>query len=257
MSELLITRAGGVETWTLNRPQTRNALDRTLVAQLGQAVTAAETGGVEVVVLRGAGPSFCAGADLALLSGYDAMQGHTPREHLTAIWDLTLAMERSPVTFVAVLHGHAIAGGLELALACDLVLAATGTLIGDGHVRHSLLAGGGASVRMVRDLGRPTATRLALTGEFLPAEHPAFGTWLHTVAPPPELDEALQALVATLTVVPAAARAGYKHMLTGANRPLGIADRDRELDAFDRNWVDNDVPRALRDFLDKTRKATR
>ena len=93
-------------------------------------------------------------------------------------------MERSPVTFVAVLHGHAIAGGLELALACDVVVASVGTLIGDGHVRRCLMPGGGASVRMERAFGRATSSWLALTGELLPAEDPAFGSWLRTVEAP-------------------------------------------------------------------------
>ncbi|WP_439030609.1 enoyl-CoA hydratase/isomerase family protein [Gordonia terrae] len=257
MSELLVTRHESVETWNLNRPQARNALDRALVARLSEAIMSAESTDTDVVVLRGTGPSFCAGADLALLSTYDAARGDTPREHLTAIWDLTLAMERSPITFVGALHGHAIAGGLELALACDIVIAAAGTLIGDGHVRQCLLPGGGASARMERAFGRSTATRLALTGEFLPAEHPAFGTWLHTITPADELEPAVTAVSASLTAVPASARSAYKRLLHDTHEPLDASHRDRELDTFDQHWLDNDVPQVLRAFLNKTRKAAR
>lgn len=253
MTELLVKREGRVETWTLNRPAVHNALDENLIALLHDALKSTDA---EVVVLRGAGPSFCAGADLSLLSTYDAARGQTPREHLAAIWDLTLAMEHSPVTFVAVLHGHAIAGGLELALACDIVMASAGTLIGDGHVRHCLLPGGGASARIARALGRATSTWLALTGEFLHAEDPAFACWLRAVEPPDQLDDAVASIVRSLTAVPDSARTAYKRLLHETHGALSAADRDRELDAFDQHWLAHDVPQALRAFLTKNRKAS-
>jgi len=256
MSDLLVERRGPLETWTLNRPGSRNALDRSLVAQLHAALTAAENADIEVVVLRGAGPSFCAGADLCLLSSYDAASGATPRDHLSAIWDLTLAMERSATVFIAELHGHAVAGGLELALACDVVLASTGTLIGDGHVRRCLVPGGGASARMERNLGRATAAWLALTGELLPAEDRAFAAWLRAVAAPQALAEVTDGVVRTLLAVPASARSSYKQLLNETNGALTAGDRDRELDAFDRHWLANDVPQVLRTFLTKNREAS-
>lgn len=256
MNELLVERDGHVETWTLNRPRVRNALDERLVALLREALVSAESSDTDVVVLRGAGPSFCAGADLSLLSRYDAAQAQTPRGHLSDIWELTLAMERSPVTFVAVLHGHAIAGGLELALACDVVTASVGTLIGDGHVRRSLMPGGGASVRMERGFGRATSSWLALTGELLPAEDAAFASWLRKVEAPGELDAAVASIVTSLTTVPSSARAAYKRLLEETHGRLTTTDRDRELDAFDRHWLANDVPAVLRAFLNHDREAS-
>ncbi len=256
MSDLIVERHGRVETWTLNRPGVRNALDQHLVARLHAALIAAEAAEIEVVVVRGAGPSFCAGADLTLLSTYDAARGATPRDHLTAIWDLTLAMERCAMTFVAVLHGHVIAGGLELALACDIAMASAGTLIGDGHVRQCLMPGGGASARMERNLGRATSTWLALTGEFLPAENLAFASWLHAVTAPEDLKDAATAVVTSLTAVPITARRAYKQLLNDTHGALSDRDRDRELDAFDRHWLANDVPQALRTFLTKNREAS-
>ncbi|GAA2130920.1 enoyl-CoA hydratase/isomerase family protein [Actinomadura napierensis] len=256
MSELLVERHGPVETWTLNRPAVRNALDENLITLLGAAAASAEATDTEVVVLRGGGPSFCAGADLSLLSTYDSARGRTPRDHLTAIWDLTLAMERSAVTYVAVLHGHAIAGGLELALACDVVVASAGTLIGDGHVRQCLMPGGGASVRMERTLGRAAATWLALTGELLHAEAPSFASWLHAVTAPEDLDDAVAAIVQKLLAAPATARAAYKRLLDRTHGRLSPTDRDRELDAFDRHWLAHDVPQTLRAFLARNREAS-
>jgi enoyl-CoA hydratase len=256
VSELIVERRGALETWTLNRPQARNALDGALVSHLTAALSDAERGGADVVVLRGNGPSFCAGADLGLLATYDASRCETPRAHLTAIWDLTLAMEASSTVFVSVLHGHAVAGGLELALASDIVIAAHGTQIGDGHVLRCLIPGGGASVRMHRALGRGTAAWLALTGQLIAAQDPAFSTWLRAVVPAAELDATAESVVSDLLAVPSAARRAYKHLLTEVDAGPSTADRDIELAAFDRHWLANDVPRELNTFLNKTGEAS-
>jgi enoyl-CoA hydratase len=256
VSELSVERRGALETWTLNRPQARNALDGALVAQLTAALADAERGGVEVVVLRGNGPSFCAGADLGLLATYDPTRRETPRTHLTAIWDLTLAIEASPIVFVSVLHGHAIAGGLELALASDIVIATHGTQIGDGHVRRCLLPGGGASVRMHRALGRGTAAWLALSGRLIAAHDPAFSTWLRAVVPAAELDATVDAVVNDLLAAPSPARRAYKHLLAEVDARPSTTDRDLELAAFDRHWLSNDIPSELNSFLNKSGKAS-
>jgi enoyl-CoA hydratase/carnithine racemase len=125
----------------LNRPQQRNALDAKLIDALTTALTDAEhDASTRVVLIAGAGPSFCAGADLRhLLSLHEA--GHTPVPFLRTVSALTRRLETSPLPIVAVLHGHAVAGGLEIALACDVVVAEAGTLIGDGHIRNHLLPG--------------------------------------------------------------------------------------------------------------------
>lgn len=256
MSDLLIEREGAVERWQLNRPQVRNALNLDLVNALHDALGAAEQSGCEVVVLSGAGPSFCAGADLLHLAQYDGASGRTPRLLLAAIWDLTLAMESTPIVFVAALHGHAVAGGLELALACDVVVATEDTLIGDGHARHCLVAGGGASVRMERALGRSTSAWLALSGELLPATSHSFAIWLREVTPASGLAQSVDQVLGILLRVPAPARSRYKQMLHQAGPSPTPASRDAELDAFDQHWVVNDVPAALRGFLDKSRRAS-
>jgi len=254
VSVLLVDRSGTVERWQMNRPHVRNALDLDLVTALQAALDDAESRGSDVIVLSGAGRSFCAGADLQQLAEHYGRSGRTPRELLTAIWDFTLALERSPIVVVAALHGHAVAGGLELALACDVVVASEETLIGDGHVKHCLVAGGGASARMERALGRSTSAWLALTGELLPATAPDFATWLRRVRPASDLEHAVDDVVATLTSVPAAARGRYKQMLHEAGPSPSAAARDAELDAFDEHWVLHDVPAAIRGFLHKNRR---
>lgn len=251
---LLVQRGDGFQSWTLNRPTARNALDPALVAALTAAVESADQrSDCRVVVLRGNGPSFCAGADLRHLASFSQM-GDTPLPFLRTIIDLTMRMEASNTVFVAALHGHAIAGGIELALACDLVVAAEDTWIGDGHAKRNLMPGGGASYRMLKKLGPGFATRLALTGEPLRASELAHTGWISRVVPLSELDAAVDAEVALLLAAEPAAQISYKRLL----RESGWADAEvaltHELDAFDRHWASHDVPEHLDRFLKTHRK---
>jgi enoyl-CoA hydratase len=248
---VMTSRAGDVETWTLNRPGSRNALDPTLLAALTRQLSRAEDDGVRVVILTGAGRGFCAGADLGYLLEC-AQAGQSPRRHLRNICDLTLAMEASPIVFIAALHGFAVAGGLEIALACDLVIAAEGTRIGDGHVKNNLIAGGGASVRMPPKLGRSLAAWLALTGELVRAEDLARRTgWLHDVVAPDALLDTARTMATVLTSRPADAQHRYRRLLV--NDPAATAAAlTRELDMFEEHWNSSDVATHLTRFLDRS-----
>ncbi|MDQ4112963.1 MAG: enoyl-CoA hydratase/isomerase family protein [Actinomycetota bacterium] len=248
---LLTSRTGDVETWTLNRPGSRNALDPSLVGALSRRLSRAEDDGVRVVVLTGAGAGFCAGADLAYLLEC-AQSGDSPRPHLREICDLTLAMEASPIVFIAALHGFAVAGGLEIALACDLVIAAAGTRIGDGHVKNNLIAGGGASVRMPPKVGSSMAAWLALTGELVSAEELGRRTgWLHEVVAPEELLDTAHAMATVLTSRPAGAQHSYKRLII-SDASATAAALTRELDMFEEHWHGSDVATDLIRFLGRS-----
>ena len=252
MTDVLKTsRVGDVETWTLNRPDSRNALDPSLVLALTRQLEHAERTGARVVTLTGAGAGFCAGADLTYLLEC-AQSGVSPRPHLRNICDLTLAMEASPIVFIAALHGFAVAGGLELALACDVVVAAAGTRIGDGHVKNNLVAGGGATVRMPRKLGSSMASWLALSGEFVTAEELARAAgWLHAVVARDALLDTAHATAATLARRPAGAQRRHKRQVV--SEPGATAGAlERELDMFDEHWVGTDVASDLIRFLGRS-----
>lgn len=126
------TDEAGVATITLDRPEKRNALDGQTVADLRRALAEAVGGGeARAVVLRGAGPDFCAGADLVEM---ERMAGDgDPMHNLSdarALGDLFIEMRRCPLPIVAAVHGNAIAGGAGLATACDLVLARDDAVFG-------------------------------------------------------------------------------------------------------------------------------
>lgn len=122
--KLVETRAEGVATLTLNRPGKRNALDRGLVVALTDALDRlAHDPEVRVVALRGAGPDFCAGADLAELRRISEMSAQENLEDARTLGRLFTTMRLLPKPVVALVHGRALAGGCGLATACDIVLA--------------------------------------------------------------------------------------------------------------------------------------
>jgi enoyl-CoA hydratase/carnithine racemase len=241
---VLVRQHGSVRWLRLNRPHRRNALDPGLVAALREELDAALADpATAAVVIAGEGPSFCAGADLTHLLRL-ARTGADPHDFLAAVADCFTQLERAAKPVVAAVHGHVIAGGLELALACDAVVASTGTLIGDGHVRNGLLPAAGASVRLPRKVGDPLARRLMLTGDLLPAEAFQPSGFVHSVVPAGQLDTAATAVARHLATAGPAAVRRIKHLL----------DRDtddalaEELATFAEHWRDTDVLGSLHRF---------
>jgi enoyl-CoA hydratase len=155
---LLIDTAERVRTLTLNRPQSRNALSVALRTQLFAALRAAETDdGVDVVILTGADPVFCAGLDLKELGDSTELPDISPK------WP---AM-RKPV--IGAINGAAVTGGLEIALYCDVLIASEQARFADTHARVGLLPTWGLSVRLPQKVGVGMARRMSLTGDYLSA----------------------------------------------------------------------------------------
>jgi enoyl-CoA hydratase len=247
---LRVEQHGAVRRFLLNRPQQRNALDAKLIEALTDALTDAEQdAATHAVLIAGVGPSFCAGADLRhLLALNDA--GNTPVSFLHTVSAFARRLETSPLPIVAVLHGHAVAGGLEIALACDVVVAEADTLIGDGHIRNQLLPGAGAGVRMRARLGDALGRWLALSGELLPAEKFLSAGWLHAVVESGHGATEGQRVAEILAAAANPAQSAYKRLFADLDEsPSLTVGLDLELDAFDRHWANHDVPQALRGFL--------
>lgn len=148
----------GVATLTLNRPDKLNALTPGVFMALRDHVDAIATDEtVRCVVLRGAGRSFCAGHDLASIAeGERAPSKHFEPETIDAL-------ERLPQPTIAQIHGHCFTGGLELALACDLLIAAESTKLGDTHGQWGLVPIWGMSIRLPERVGRSQAKELMYT----------------------------------------------------------------------------------------------
>ena len=128
---LKVEEAGGILTFRLNRPEKRNALDGALVGALAQAFRdAQDRAGVRVILLRGEGRDFCAGADLSELERITRLGPEASLADAQQLGSLLLAMRRDPRPIVAAVQGRALAGGCGLATACDLVLASAGAEFG-------------------------------------------------------------------------------------------------------------------------------
>lgn len=164
MEPVLMERRDNVLLITLNRPDARNAVNLALAEGLAAALDRLDgEESLSVGVLTGAGRGFCAGMDLKAF-----VTGERPW-----VSDRGFAgiVRRGPVKpLIAAVEGFAVAGGLEVALACDLIVAARGARLGIPEVKRSLVAAGGALLRLPRRIPYHVAMELALTGEPIVAE---------------------------------------------------------------------------------------
>ncbi len=169
MSAVTFTRTGAVATITLHRPECRNAVDGPTAAQLREAFEAFEADArLRVAVLTGGGGHFCAGADLAAL-GDPARRNHIePTGSAAGPMGPTRMDFGKPV--IAAIEGYAVAGGLELALMCDLRVAAKGATFGVFCRRWGVPLIDGGTVRLPRIVGMGRALDLILTGRPVGAE---------------------------------------------------------------------------------------
>ncbi|HEX5365602.1 MAG TPA: enoyl-CoA hydratase/isomerase family protein [Acidimicrobiales bacterium] len=179
----------GVATLTLNRPHKLNALTPSCFVALRAHLDAiAADGSVRCVVLRGAGRSFCAGHDLeAIATAEPAPSRHFEPETVDAL-------EALPQPTIARLHGHCFTGGLELALACDLLVAAESTTLGDTHGQWGLVPLWGMSVRLPERLGRSRAKELMFTSRRISAVEAAAIGLVDRAVPDEDLDGAVDGL---------------------------------------------------------------
>jgi enoyl-CoA hydratase/carnithine racemase len=168
-SVLLIERDGPVATLTLNRPEQRNALSAELRYAIGAAFRELESAEeIRVVILTGAGQSFCAGMDLKeLSSGTAGATGHDTGVAGQAEMAEGIASFGGPI--IAAVNGHAVTGGFELALACDLIIASTNAKFADTHARVGMLPGWGLSQKLPRLIGMARAKEISFSGNVLDA----------------------------------------------------------------------------------------
>ena len=160
MSEPLVLRddMDGVATLTLNRPDKLNALNPALFVEFRAHVDAIATDEtIGCVIVTGAGRSFCAGHDLGAI----ATNEHAPSKHFEA--EIVDVLEELPKPTIAKIRGHCFTGGLEFALACDFLIAAESTKLGDTHGQWGLVPIWGMTRRLPERVGRSTAKELMFT----------------------------------------------------------------------------------------------
>lgn len=194
---LTVDRHGSVVTLCLSRPRKANALSRELIGRLQSELDAAESDPtVRALIIKGAGANFCAGADLSeLLAGGEA----SVRSTMDILRELFGRLESSRLLVLASVHGAIRAGGLEIILACDVVVAAQTATFGDAHLANGLLPAGGATARLPRTIGWQRAKWLILGSQTISADTAREWGLVMYVCAEDELDARSQEIANTLS----------------------------------------------------------
>ncbi len=197
-TNIKLEKENRVATIRLNRPDALNALSPDLLAELSSALTdVSEDESIKALVVRGEGRSFCAGADLTYVQTVLADPTLLP-PYIAQINDAFNQIEKLPVPAIAVVHGFALAGGLELMMACDMAVVAEDARLGDQHVNFGLVPGGGSTQRLPRRVGLQRAMELLTTGKWISgSEGVEWGLALRA-APTESLDEELESILEPL-----------------------------------------------------------
>jgi enoyl-CoA hydratase/carnithine racemase len=245
---LLVADAAGIRTLTLNRPQRRNALSLGLMRELIAALadTAADTS-VQVVVIRGEGPAFCAGHDLRELVGGD-LDGY--RELFDVCTELMLAVHRLPQPVIAQVHGVASAAGCQLVAACDLAVAADDARFATPGVRIGLFCST-PMVEVSRVIGPRQAMHMLLTGDPIDARTALQWGLINEAVPAAELEAATIALARRVAsgssrTLEIGKRAFYEQLDVGLEDAYAHAK-----EVMARNAAERDAQEGMGAFLEK------
>ncbi|RFC70086.1 crotonase/enoyl-CoA hydratase family protein [Streptomyces sp. AcE210] len=223
MSDLVLTSfADGIAVVTINRPEARNAVDRAVADAVAEAIDELDARDDLVVgVITGAGGTFCAGADLKALAAGE--RSGIPGRGFCGITETPPAKP-----LIAAVEGYALGGGTELALACDMVVAARTAKFGLPETKRGLVAAGGGLVRLPRKIPYNIAMQYALTGAFLGAER------AHDLGLVNELTAQGEALTGALTLAKEIAANGP--LAVRASKQIVVESADWTADeAWERN----------------------
>ena len=215
---ILVDRWDEGVTITFNRPDVLNPLDWDTLAELRDIVALLEKDhSVRTVVFTGEGRAFSAGGDLDKYMGlFSAPEDF--RFFVEQFYKLFEVMENSAKIFVAAINGLCVAGGLELLLACDLVIASEDAKIGDGHLNFGMLPGAGSSIRLWRAVGAVHAKHLFMTGDMITAKQAFDMGLVGEVTPAGKLEEGYKALAAKLHAKSPTGMKGGKFLMNEAIR---------------------------------------
>ena len=246
----------GIVKITLNQPAKSNAMDGDMIREIGHALEDAERdNAVRVVVITGKGKAFCAGMDLKFV-----------QEKIKTIWDqqelfryanrvLTDAIENLSKPVIAAINGFALAGGFELMLACDLVIASEDAQMGDQHINYGLVGPGGTTKRMPRMIGIRKAKELVFTGDRIPAREAQRIGLVNRVVPAAELETATDELAARIAEKSPVALRLAKTLL---NQSLEVdSNRSSELEIMSAivNTTSEDYKEGIKAFKEKRKPA--
>jgi enoyl-CoA hydratase/carnithine racemase len=248
MAELVrVEKQGRVGIVTIARPERRNALNLQVKQEIVDHLLAlGQDGDVASIVLTGDGGYFVAGTDIA------EMVSMRPTDHVRLATDRVFHVVRqSSKPVIAAVEGYALGGGCELALACDLIVAADDARFGQPEIRVGIMPGAGGTQRLLRSAGRYKTLLWSLTGEMIPAREAFAANLVSELVPKGRaLPRAIEIAAQIATMPPLAVQAIREAVRLGADVPLETAlALERRL--FERLFDSDDQKEGMRAFLDK------
>jgi len=248
---LLTRRDGAVERLTLNRPDVRNAFNDTMIAELTAwaAATAADAA-VRAVVVDGAGPTFCAGADVTWMARTVNYTETENVEDARRASDMFTAIDRLPVPVIGRVHGAAVGGGAGLAAVCDIVVADEHATFGFTEVTLGIVPAV-ISPFVLAKIGRSAARELFLTGRRFTAAHALDIGLVHTTVHPAELDAAVDAVLREVLAGGREAIAAAKQLIDDVWRAAPTEVAAVTAAALAKRRVSAEGQEGLRAFLEK------
>ncbi len=245
---LIVDEVDRVVTITMNRPRRKNAANSVMWEELSDVVRALHSADeVRAVVLTGAGGDFCSGADV---SGEETRSRHMLHS-MRHIGDLCLSLQRLAQPTVAKVRGVAAGAGLNMALACDLVIAAEGARFSEIFARRGLVVDFGGSWLLPRLVGMHRAKELVLLADIIDAAEADRIGLVNRVVPEAELDATVDSIAARLAAGPPIALAMSKRLLNNSFDVTLEQALDDEGLAQTVTFTTEDVAEAMRAFIDK------
>ena len=250
MSEtpILLTRQGRVGLLTLNRPAQLNALNDALMDALGEALLSLDADpDIGAIVITGSDKAFAAGADIAVMADWTYMDVYQD-QFITRNWE-TIRQVRKPV--IAAVAGYAMGGGCELALACDIVIAAESAQFALPEIKLAMLPGAGGTQRLPRAIGKAKAMDMCLSARTLKAEEADRYGLVSRVVPDADLQATALQLATQITGYSLPALMAIKESVNRAfeaSLSEGILFERRELHA---RFASADAHEGMHAFLDK------
>jgi enoyl-CoA hydratase/carnithine racemase len=233
---------------TLNRPEVRNAINPAMRDELSHAMADLEgDADVRAIIITGGPKVFAAGADIAAMVEKKAIEQFSR----VSLWDLAFQMEQSRKPIIAAIAGFCLGGGCELAMACDIRIAAEGAKFGQAEINIGIIPGGGGTVRLTRLVGLGKAKELVLTGRMIDAAEALRINLVNQVVPDVQLMTAAMEMAMTISRHSPVALGLAKYAVQNAADADLHTARTIENTCFSLAFASEDKTEGMKAFLEK------
>ena len=245
--QIIYEKSEGIGWITLNRPEAMNALTFDMISELKEAVSSAgKDKDVGVIVLTGAGKAFCAGMDLKALGSVKFDNGAIGSTYDVPCRAMIAEMRSAPKPVIGMINGACITGALEIAINCDIMIAAENAKFGDTHTRWGLRPSWGLSARFPRIVGIMKAKEYSFTGKIFSAGEAEQMGLVNRVVPADKLKEEVKVLAEAIMKNSAEAVAAMKYLY---NNGMAMTMAEAEKLEFTTTFPIKDTHERLKEFI--------